>query len=148
MLGKIAYFRQEAALLMTEQGELQMKVTIGTKDGETFQTEVEDNSQLIGKEIGEEFDGGLVGIPGYTLEITGGSDKAGFPMRKSIEGSERQRVLIEDGSGIQAEEKGTKHRKSVRGRTVSGQIEQLNTTVVEEGSKTVEEILEGDEEEE
>ncbi|WEL23746.1 30S ribosomal protein S6e [Candidatus Nanohalovita haloferacivicina] len=125
-----------------------MKVTIGTTNGDTFQTEVEDNSQLIGNEVGDEIDGGLVGVPGYTLEITGGSDKAGFPMRKSIEGSERKRVLIEDGSGIQAEEKGIKQRKSVRGRTVSGQIEQLNTKVVEEGSKSVEEILEGDEEEE
>lgn len=125
-----------------------MKVTIGTTNGDTFQTEVEDNSQLIGNEVGDEIDGGLVGVPGYTLEITGGSDKAGFPMRKSIEGSERKKVLIEDGSGIQAEEKGIKQRKSVRGRTVSGQIEQLNTKVVEEGSKSVEEILEGDEEEE
>lgn len=125
-----------------------MKVTIGTKDGETFQTEVEDNSQLIGKEVGDEIDGGLVGIPGHTLEITGGSDRAGFPMRKGIEGSERQKVLIEDGSGIQADEDGEKRRKSVRGRTVSGQIEQLNTKVVEEGSKSVKEILEGDEEEE
>ncbi|QKQ97980.1 30S ribosomal protein S6e [Candidatus Nanohaloarchaea archaeon] len=125
-----------------------MKVTIGTKDGETFQTEVEDSSQLIGKEVGDEIDGGLVDVPGYTLKITGGSDKAGFPMRKSIEGSERQRVLIEDGSGIKKQEEGTKERKSVRGRTVSRQIEQLNTTVVEEGSKSVEEILEGDEEEE
>lgn len=133
---------------MTEQVKQPMKVTIGTTNGDTFQTEVEDNSQLIGNEVGDEIDGGLVGVPGYTLEITGGSDKAGFPMRKSIEGSERKRVLIEDGSGIQAEEKGIKQRKSVRGRTVSGQIEQLNTKVVEEGSKSVEEILEGDEEEE
>jgi len=133
---------------MTEQVKQSMKVTIGTEDGETFQTEVEDNSQLIGKEVGEEIDGGLVGVPGYTLKITGGSDRAGFPMRKGIEGSERQKVLIEDGSGIQAEEEGIRRRKSVRGRTVSGQIEQLNTTVVESGSKSVEEILEGDEEEE
>ncbi|MFB6192877.1 MAG: 30S ribosomal protein S6e [Candidatus Nanohaloarchaea archaeon] len=123
-----------------------MKITIGTQDGRTFQTETEDNSQLIGKEIGDEIDGGIVGVPGYTLEITGGSDRAGFPMRETIEGSEREKVLIEEGSGIQADEEGVKKRKSVRGRTVSGQIEQLNTRVVEEGSKSVEEILEEEEE--
>lgn len=123
-----------------------MKITIGTQNGKTFQTETEDNSQLIGKEIGDEIDGGIVGVPGYTLEITGGSDRAGFPMRETIEGSEREKVLIEEGSGIQADEEGVKKRKSVRGRTVSGQIEQLNTRVVEEGSKSVEEILEEEEE--
>lgn len=124
-----------------------MKITIGTQDGQTFQKEVEETGQLIGNEIGDEIDGGIVGLPGYTLEITGGSDTAGFPMRKSIEGSERRKVLLEKGSGIQPEEKGIKQRKSVRGRSVSTEIEQLNTRVVEEGSKSVEEILEEDEEE-
>lgn len=124
-----------------------MQITIGTSDGQTFQEEIEDNSQLVGKKVGEEFDGGIVGLSGYTLKITGGSDKAGFPMRKSIEGSERKRVLLEDGSGINEDEDGVRRRKSVRGNTVSDEIEQLNTTVVEEGSKSVEELL-GEEEEE
>lgn len=118
-----------------------MQVTVGTTDGETFQTDVEETGQLLGKSIGEEFDGGIVGLSGYTLEITGGSDRDGFPMRKSIEGSERQKILIEDGAGIQEDENGMKRRKSVRGNTVSDQIQQLNTRVVEEGSKSVEELL-------
>ena len=33
-----------------------MKVTIGTSDGETFQQEIDDASQLIGKKVGEEFE--------------------------------------------------------------------------------------------
>ena len=124
-----------------------MQITIGTSDGQTFQKEIEDTNQLIGKTIGEEFDGGIVDLPGYTLKITGGSDKAGIPMRKNIEGSERKRVMIENGQGINETEEGVRRRKSVRGKRVSDEIQQLNTTVVEEGSKTVEEIMTEDEEE-
>ena len=125
-----------------------MQVTIGTSDGETFQQEIEETGQLIGKKVGEEFDGGIVGLEGYTLKVTGGSDTSGFPMRKSIEGSERKRVLLEEGAGIEEDEDGVRRRKSVRGNTVSDEIEQLNTTVVEEGSKSVEELLNEEEEEE
>lgn len=122
-----------------------MQITIGTKDGETFQTRLNDASGLTGKKIGEELDGGVVGLDGYTLEITGGSDKDGFPMRESIEGTARRRVLLEEGPGIN-EEEGVRRRKSVRGNTVSEAIQQLNTRVVEEGSKSVEELLEEGEE--
>ncbi len=118
-----------------------MQITIGTFDGETFQEEIEETGQLIGKKVGEEFDGGIVGLSGYTLKITGGSDRSGFPMRHSIEGSERKRVLLEDGAGINEDEDGVRRRKSVRGNTVSDEIQQLNTQVVEEGSKSVEELL-------
>lgn len=124
-----------------------MKVTIGTTDGNTYQTEIESSAQLAGTKIGEEFDGGIVGLEGYTLKITGGTDRQGFPMRKSIEGTERHRILLEDGQGIREDEDGVRRRKSVRGNTVSGNIEQLNTQVVEEGSKSVEELL-GEEDEE
>ena len=123
-----------------------MQITIGTDDGQTFQTEIEESAKLVGKEIGDEFDGGIVGLSGYTLKITGGSDRSGFPMRETIEGSERERVLIEDGSGIDVSEDGVRERKSVRGKRVSDEIQQLNTTVVEEGSKSVEELLGEDEE--
>lgn len=124
-----------------------MLITIATDDGETFQTEVEEASQLVGKKVGEEFDGGIAGLSGYTLEITGGSDQDGFPMRQSIEGPARKRIVLEDGAGIQEEEDGVKRRKSVRGNTVSEEIRQLNTKVVEEGSKTVEELLSEEDEE-
>jgi small subunit ribosomal protein S6e len=118
-----------------------MKITIGTNDGETFQTEIEDSAQLTGKQVGEEFDGGIVGLSGYKLEITGGSDRDGFPMKDSIEGTGRRRVLLKEGVGLNVEEEGERQRKSVRGNTVSDEIEQLNTRVSEEGSKSVEELL-------
>ncbi len=123
-----------------------MQINIGTKDGEIYQTEAEPEG-FVGKKIGEIFEGDVISLEGYELEITGGSDKSGFPMRKSIEGSERKRVLIGEGSGIRPEERGVRKRKSVRGNTVSTDIQQLNVRVVEEGSKSVEELL-GDEDEE
>ncbi|MBC5792445.1 MAG: 30S ribosomal protein S6e [Nanohaloarchaea archaeon] len=123
-----------------------MKVTVGDNDGNTHQVETEESSKLAGKQIGETFDGGIIGLEGYELEITGGSDKQGFPMRKSIEGTGRRRILLDSGAGIDAEEKGERKRKSVRGNTVSDAIEQLNTTVVDEGSESIEELLSEDEE--
>lgn len=123
-----------------------MKVTVGDTDGETHQIEVEDSAQLVGKKIGETFDGGIIGLDGYEIEITGGTDTSGIPMRESIEGPLRKRVLIEKGQGIRDTEEGTRKRKSVRGNTVSDETEQLNTKVVEEGSKSIEELL-GEEEE-
>jgi small subunit ribosomal protein S6e len=118
-----------------------MKITIGTQDGETFQKEVEETSQLFGKQIGDTFEGGIIDLKGYELEITGGTDRQGFPMRETIEGTERREVLLHDGTGIREDGEGVRRRKSVRGNTVSNQIEQLNTRVVESGDKSVEELL-------
>lgn len=123
-----------------------MQITVGTQDGKTFQVESENPEQILGTQIGETFSGGIIGLDGYELEVTGGSDKDGFPMRRSVEGTERKRMLLGDGSGIQNQEEGMKKRKSVRGNTVSNQIQQLNTKVVESGEKSVEELLEDSEE--
>lgn len=119
-----------------------MKFTIGTKDGETYQKEVEDASQIFGKKIGETFDGGIIGLSGYELKITGGSDRDGFPMKESREGTERRKVLLLEGVGFNSDTEGERQRKSVRGNTVSNQIEQLNTRVSEQGQEPVEEALE------
>lgn len=123
-----------------------MQITIGTQDGDTYQKEIEDASQIFGTQIGESFDGGIIGLSGYELEVTGGSDRDGFPMKEAIEGTERKRILLKDGVGIKTEIEGERRRKSVRGNTVSNQIEQLNTKVVEAGSKSVEELLNESEE--
>ena len=47
----------------------------------SHQIEVEDGKELNGLVIGDEFDGSIVGLDGYTLKITGGSDKNGFTMK-------------------------------------------------------------------
>ena len=114
-----------------------MQINIGTQNGEVYQEE-SNVENFVGKKIGETFNGEVLGLNGYELEITGGSDTSGFPMRKSIESNERSRVLIKDGAGIRPEEKGDRLRKSVHGNTVSKNIEQLNVKVVEEGGKSLE----------
>ena len=57
------------------------KVVVSQKEV-THQIEVEDGKALNGLAIGDEFDGGIVGLDSYTLKVTGGADKNGFTMKK------------------------------------------------------------------
>lgn len=128
-----------------------MEAVIGTDDGESHQVELgEDQARaLTGMAIGDEIDGSLLGLNGYTLRITGGSDTEGFPMRESVKGTGRKQLLLDGGTGARELEDGERKRKSVRGNTVSGQISQVNLSVVEEGEDDIETLLgeEPDEEE-
>ena len=58
------------------------------------------DSPIMGKKIGEEFPADFLGLDGYTLQITGGSDKDGFPMRRDIEGQMLKRFLITKSIGF------------------------------------------------
>ena len=62
------------------------KVVIGMKDGKTVQKEIKspESDNLLKKLIGEKISGDTLGFNGYEFEITGGSDKCGFPMRASV----------------------------------------------------------------
>src|SRR5207249_4139387 len=53
------------------------------KDGKSYKRDITGHyaNALIGKKLGDDLDGLYVGLPGYKLQITGGSDKDGFPMR-------------------------------------------------------------------
>lgn len=114
----------------------------------SHQIEVEDGKELNGLVIGDEFDGSIVGLDGYTLKITGGSDKNGFTMKKDVSGTRRIKSLLSDGVGYKPIGKGVKRRKTVRGNTIAEDIVQINTVVVSAGSKPIAEILGADEEEE
>ncbi len=119
------------------------------KTGDSYQKKVDGQhaNRLIGKEIGGEVDGIFVGLPGYKLQITGGSDIDGFPMKKSIPGTGRKKVLGKGGVGFKSQGGGVKRKKSVRGNTVSAQLNQLNLKVIEAGPKDIPELLEEEEEE-
>ncbi len=127
-----------------------MQITIGAKDGNTYSKEIGETqvNTLKGKRIGQEFDGSVVGLDGYKLKITGGSDKDGFPMKKNLHGTARRKVLVKGGTGVKNLENGERKRKTMRGNTVAEDIEQLNTKVVEEGSEDIEELLNDEEPEE
>lgn len=114
----------------------------------SHQIEVEDGKELNGLAIGDEFDGSIVGLDGYTLKITGGSDKNGFTMKKDVSGTRRIKSLLSGGVGYKPIGKGVKRRKTVRGNTIAEDIVQINTVVVSAGSKSIAEILGADEEEE
>ncbi len=118
------------------------------KDGNSYQKKVDGQhaNRLIGKQIGGEVDGIFVGLPGYKLQITGGSDIDGFPMKKNIPGTGRKKILGKDGVGFKSQKKGVKKKKSMRGNTVSDQLNQVNMKVVESGPKEIPELLEEDEE--
>ncbi len=118
-----------------------MKVVYSDKKtGKTAQSEVpkEKESLLIGNSIGDTIDGSVIDLEGYKLEITGLTDKSGTPSRKDLEGSRKAYALLAYKSG---RKKGTRRRMLVRGKVVSADTEQINTVIVEYGSKPLEEIF-------
>ena len=123
------------------------KVVVSNK-ADTYQVEVDEAKALNGLVIGDEFDGAIVGLDGYTLKITGGSDKNGFTMKKDVPGTRRIKSLLTGGIGYHPKADGVKRRKTVRGNTIADDIVQINSVVVNEGSKPIAEILGAGEEEE
>lgn len=117
-----------------------------TKSGKSYQKALEDES-LEGKKIGEKVSGNFLGLEGYELQITGGSDLAGFPMRKEIDGTGRKKGLFSGGVGVKIKRDGMRRRKTVCKNTISADIVQVNLKVVKEGSKKLEEVFPKKEEE-
>ena len=117
------------------------------KDGMSYQTPVSGHhaNSLIGKRIGDVVDGIFVGLPGYKLEITGGSDKDGFPMRKDLPGPRRKKLLMSKSIGFNALEGGLRRRKNVRGNTIAPDTLQVNFKISQHGMKPVSEILKKEE---
>lgn len=112
------------------------------KSRKSFQKEVDQSaSGLIGKKIGEIVKADNLGLKGYSLQVTGGSDKQGFPMRSDIDGIGRKKALLTSPPGFHAKIKGQRKRKSVRGNTISQDVVQINTKVVEYGSEKFEKFV-------
>ena len=123
------------------------KLVIGAKDGKCYQKEVKDDhaDNLLKRIIGDKISGDLLGMDGYEFEITGGSDKCGFPMRKGIQ-IHRKRVKIGEGVGFigkkrplrkkskPSAQEGILKRRTVCGERVTKIIRQINLKVLKEGS--------------
>jgi small subunit ribosomal protein S6e len=109
----------------------------------SHQIEVEQtqSKKLVGLKIGDEIEASIVGLNGYKLKITGGSDKNGFPMKKDVDGPRRIKSLLSGGLGFEPKRDGQRRRKTVRGNTVSDDIVQINTIVTEKGTKSIDELL-------
>ncbi len=90
---------------------------------------------LIGKSIGEEVEGKLLGVGSLKLRITGGTDKDGVPMRFDIQGGAKKRAILSSGVGFKPKTDGERIRKLVRGRTITEDTFQVNSVIVSGESK-------------
>jgi small subunit ribosomal protein S6e len=127
---------------------MEFKVVLGAKDGKSYQKEIKspEADHLLKRRIGEKFSGEDLGYSGYEFEITGGSDKCGFPMRKGIQ-EPRKSVLIGEGvgflgkkrknpkKGTRKKQKGLLRRRTVCGEMITKIIHQVNLKVLKEGSQ-------------
>ena len=151
-------------------GEQSFKAVINdtrpSAKGRSFSVEITGSNfnHFLGKKIGDSVEGMFVGdadksLNGYKLQITGGSDKTGRPMRSELEGGNVKSVLITAGTGYKGKRyvkknskiyrykyDGLRRRRNLRGNTISTDTRQLNLKVLEYGKKSLGSIL-GDEEE-
>lgn len=113
------------------------------KDGKAYQVEISgaEANKFIGKSISDTIEGDVVGLRGYTLRITGGTDKDGFPMRKDLPKGQRRKILMYAGTGHHPKEKGQRRRKTVCGREITANICQINATITKYGPKSVADLL-------
>ena len=136
---------------------VEFKVVVNdTKNGKSHNIQVSGHhaNSLIGKKISDEVDGIFVSLPGYKLQITGGTNKDGFPMRKDLPGTARKRILLSEGLGFKPKDSGKRKKKSIRGNTINPDIVQINMKVIKHSSKPIEDLIkvekkkEGDKKEE
>ena len=91
-------------------GEQSFKAVINdtrpSAKGRSFSVEITGSNfnHFLGKKIGDSVEGMFVGdgeqtLNGYKLQITGGSDKTGRPMRSELDGGNVKSILITAGTG-------------------------------------------------
>lgn len=125
-----------------------MKIVISDpKKGKSYQKEIdkETEARFYGKKIGDVFNGELIDLQGYQFKITGGSDKSGFPMRPEIRGRKRHKLLLTKGVGMQANRKGLRKKKSVRGHTIGDDVAQVNSKIEKYGTANLDEVFKKEE---
>jgi small subunit ribosomal protein S6e len=119
-----------------------LKIVFSDKKlGRSAQVEValDKAAVLLNKKIGETVDGTVIGLTGYKLQITGGSDRSGFPMEKSMSGTAKVKVFRSLGNS--GRNKGQYRRENKRGNMISPDTEQVNLVITEYGDKRIEEIF-------
>ncbi|MFT7616149.1 MAG: small subunit ribosomal protein S6e [Candidatus Woesearchaeota archaeon] len=112
------------------------KIVLGDKSGKTKQIEIEgDNANVfVGKKIGDSVKGESVDMPGYEFLITGGSDSAGFGMRRDVDMTGKRKILITKGTGLRKNREGRRVRKTVAGNTIGEDVSQVNLKVTKTGT--------------
>jgi small subunit ribosomal protein S6e len=96
---------------------------------------------LIGKKIGDEVDAGPLGLAGYKMKITGGSDRTGTPANSSLPGAGRRKLLVSGGTGYHPKMDGQRKRKMLRSSEITADFVQVNAMITAYGEKTLEELF-------
>ncbi|MCX6665418.1 MAG: 30S ribosomal protein S6e [Euryarchaeota archaeon] len=130
---------------------VEFKVVVNDeKGGKSYPISVSGHhaNSLIGKKLGDEVDGIFVSLPGYKLQITGGTDKDGFPLRQDIPGTGRRRLLLSYSIGYKPSENGKRKKKSVRGNTIGQDVVQINMKVTKSSGKPIDQLITSEKKEE
>ena len=118
------------------------KLVINNK-GKGYSKELNDTESqvFLNKKMKEKVSGNTFGFKNYEFEITGGSDKDGFPMRYDLPGAARKKLLLSKAPGVKIDRKGMRIRKTIRGNVIAEDIKQINLNVLKEGEKKLDEIF-------
>lgn len=110
-----------------------VKLVVSDKNGKSISKDIDDRSaqSFIGSRIGDTIDSSIIGIINGKLKITGGSDKAGTPMRGDVHGGVKKYVLLAKGVGMKNIIDGNRIRKLVRGNMVTEDIYQINCSLLD-----------------
>src|SRR3989344_8454285 len=121
----------------------EFKIVVGEKGKSYAKNLNSDESEfLLGKKIKDKVEGGHLGLKGYELEVTGGSDKEGFPIRFDVEGLVRKQIFLTKGDvGTRLKRKGVRIRKAVASNLITNNTSQVNLKVLKTGQKTLDEIF-------
>ncbi|MDP3734130.1 MAG: S6e family ribosomal protein [Nanoarchaeota archaeon] len=120
---------------------VEFKLVLATKNGKSYQKDIKspDADSLTKYRIGDTVKGDAFGFSGYVFMVTGGSDTAGFPMRKGIQ-SPRKKILTGKGVGFSGKKRDGKNqpgllkRRTVCGEMITKTTRQINLQVLTEGS--------------
>lgn len=131
------------------------KINVSDKTGKTYKFEL-DTEEILGKELGDKIEGKILlpGLEGYELEIAGANDGSGFTSHKDVTGIGLKKILLGYGKAMHRRArkegkkmksnmtpKGLRLRRTVRGRTISEDIVQINLKVLKQGHKPLHEIF-------
>jgi small subunit ribosomal protein S6e len=128
-----------------------------TFNGRSFPMDISGSNynHFIGKKIGDSVDGSFVGegdknLIGFKLQITGGSDVTGRPMRPDLDGGAIKSVLVTAGTGYKGKKyvkkngkvyiykkDGLRRRRKLRGNIISQDTRQINLKVLVTGKRTL-----------
>lgn len=112
---------------------VQFKVVISDSKGRSVSQELKDKvaNPLLGLKIGDVIDANVVGINDGKMQITGGSDKSGTPMRPDLHGGVKKYILLARGIGMRNRNPGIRIRKLIRGNMITEEIYQLNCKLLD-----------------